>query len=249
MMYTVKQLSDMAGVSVRTLHYYDEIELVKPSSVGDNGYRYYGEEAVLRLQQVLFFRELDFNLNEIKAIIDQPEFDVLNALQAHGQALRDRANRLSCLIQTVDKTILHLKGKINMSTEEIFAGFSSEKQAAYEQEARERWGEDMVSASVKRWNSYSKEQKARIFAEAGEIYRDLVAHMDKGHDSPDVQAVIGRWHQNLRHFYEPTPQIMAGLADAYNEHPDFVALYRKMHPDLPAFLREAIHTYCQTLAR
>ena len=93
MVHTVKQLSRVAGVSVRTLHYYDEIGLLKPSSYGNNGYRYYGEDATLRLQQILFYRELGLCLDDIKDVLDDPDFDVLRALQAHRQALQEQAGR------------------------------------------------------------------------------------------------------------------------------------------------------------
>jgi DNA-binding transcriptional MerR regulator len=123
MRYTVKQLADLAGVSVRTLHYYDQIGLLTPSAVGQNGYRYYGEDAVLRLQQVMFYRELDFPLAKIQAILNEPEFDLLVALQSHKRLLQQRLGRLSDLIQTIDRTVLHLKGARKVETHDLFEGF------------------------------------------------------------------------------------------------------------------------------
>ena len=137
MVYTVKQLADLAGVSRRTLHYYDEIDLLKPSEKADNGYRYYDDAAVLRLQQILFFRELGLSLDEIGTAVDAPDFDILQALQTHRQALEQKAKRLDSLIQTIDKTIDHLEGNIEMSTNEFFTGFDEETQKAYEKEAAE----------------------------------------------------------------------------------------------------------------
>ncbi|HEX7973339.1 MAG TPA: MerR family transcriptional regulator [Anaerolineales bacterium] len=246
MSYTVKQISDLAGVSARTLHYYDEIGLLKPASYGENGYRYYGEAAVLRLQQILFFKELDFNLEEIKTIVDSPEFDVLYALQAHKVALQRRVKRINQLIATVDQTILHLKGKSDMSKKQLFEGFSEEKQKQYEQEIRQRYGERAFEGT-KDWNSYSTVQKEKIKAEGEAVYRDLVEKMDKGPASPEVQRIIARWHRHLRYFYEPSVERLLGLADLYNDHPDFVATFQKSHPDLPEFLRQAIQVYSKTL--
>src|SRR6266542_1290239 len=123
-MFTVKQLSKLAGVTPRTLYHYDAIGLLKPSRVGSNGYRYYGDESVLRLQQILFYRELDFSLEEIKAIVDEPGFDVLRALKEQRGALVERQRHLQTLIQTVDKTIQHVKGEREMSTKDLFEGFS-----------------------------------------------------------------------------------------------------------------------------
>src|SRR5687767_14888584 len=107
-MYTVKQLSNLAGVSVRTLHYYDEMELLKPSMVGENGYRYYTDESLLRLQQILFYREMDLGLLQIKEIIDSKDFDLVTALQTHRYTLQHKIERLQTLINTVDTTIMHL---------------------------------------------------------------------------------------------------------------------------------------------
>ena len=246
MVYTVKQLADLAGVSARTLHYYDEIGLLKPAAYGENGYRYYDEAAVLRLQQIMFYRELEFSLSDIQDILDRPDFDVAQALIAHKTALQRRAERFGRLIQTIDQTLLHLKGETTMAQSELFEGFTDAKQAQYEQEVRERWGDNPVTEeSFRRWASYTPAQKAQIKAEGGAIYRDLAAVMSKGHTSPDVQAIIARWHQHLRYFYEPSYELMSGLADGYADHPDFRATFEKFHPDLPEFLRRSIKYYCQ----
>src|SRR5512144_287467 len=114
-MYTVKQLSKLAGITPRTLHHYDEIGLLKPTHVGENGYRYYGEEAVLRLQQILFYRELDLPLDDIKKIMGRRDFDLMGALHSHKEALQRQVGRLHRLIATVDNTILHLRGQKEMS--------------------------------------------------------------------------------------------------------------------------------------
>ena len=135
MRYTVKQLAKLAGVTPRTLHYYDEIGLLHPATYGENGYRYYGDDALLRLQQILFFRELDFSLEQIKTIIDRPDFDLLHALESHRRGLQDRVSRLNCLIDTVDNTIKHIRGEIQMSEKDLYSGFDEEKQRQYAAEA------------------------------------------------------------------------------------------------------------------
>src|SRR5687767_3063190 len=122
-MLTVKQLSKLAGVTPRTLHHYDQIGLLKPSRLGQNGYRYYGEESVLRLQQILFYRELDIPLEDIKKIMGRRDFDVIGALRSHREALQKQVTRLSRLINTVDNTMNHLKGNTTMSDKAYFEGF------------------------------------------------------------------------------------------------------------------------------
>ena len=248
-MYAVKQLSDLAGVSVRTLHYYDEIDLLKPSAVSENGYRHYDEAAVLKLQQILFYREMGLGLLQIKDLLDSPNFDLVTALQSHREELQARIERLQALIHTVDSTILHLVGEIDMSKKQLFAGFSEEKQKQYEAEIANdpRDDQNKVKESQRNWKSYSTAQKEQIKAEGGAIYTDLIAVIDKGAASPEVQAIMARWHQHLRYFYEPTPEILRGLGQMYNQHPDFIANFQQMHPDLPAFLEQAVTHYCETL--
>lgn len=245
MKYTVKQLADLAGVSRRTLHHYDEIELLKPSMQGSNKYRYYNDEAALRLQQILFYRELGLRLNEIRELLEQPEFDVLRALQSHKFALQKRVERLERLIGTVDKTINHLNGGIEMKSEEIFAGFSEEQQEEYAEEARQRWDPELVNQSMKRWKNYSQEKQQKIMAEGRDIYQDIFDHMGQGHESAVVQDLVAQWHQNMRYFYEPTIPMLRGLGQMYVDSPDFRANFEKFSPEYPEFLCEAIQFYCE----
>ena len=246
-MYTVKQLADLAGISPRTLHYYDEIELLKPSSHGENRYRYYDDQAMLRLQQILFYREMGLSLQQIQELLDQPDFDVLEALQAHKVALGQQVERLNRLINTVDKTINYLIGGIEMSKKDIFAGFSEEQQEKYAQEARQRWDPQLVDESMQRWKSYSPEKQKAIIAESGEIYTEIFENMQNGlaADDPEVQADVAKWHQNMRYFYEPTIAILRGLGQAYRDSPDFRATFEKFSAQFPEFLCEAIEVYCE----
>lgn len=245
-MYTVKQLADMATVSRRTLHYYDEIGLLKPSSRKDNGYRQYDDASLFRLQQILFYREMGLDLQQIKEILDDPDFDLVSALQSHRHTLQAKIRRLQRLVQTVDTTILHLIGEVDMSKKNIFGGFSEEKLKQYEEEAIDNWGQS-ATESIKLWNSYSDERKEAIIQEGNNIYKEIVANMDKGADSPEIQALLVRWHEHLRHFYEPTIEVLGGLGDMYDDHPDFNATFTRIHPDLPAFLKKAIAIYVDEL--
>lgn len=247
-MYTVKQIADLAGVSVRTLHYYDEIELFRPTAVGDNGYRYYSEEALLQLQQILLYRELDLDLTQIKNIVEDDEFDLVSALQQHRHSLRRKIERLQTLVKTVDATILHLIGEVSMSNKHIFEGFSEEKQKAYAAEATKLWGES-VTQSVKLWNSYSEQRKAEIMEEGGAIYSGLAANMDLGPESTEIQALLEQWHRHLRNFYEPSFETLRGLGEMYHDHDDFHTFFAALHPDLPAFFKKAIGYYVDKLER
>jgi DNA-binding transcriptional MerR regulator len=245
MTYTVKQLANLAGVSARTLHFYDEIGLLKPSSHGENGYRYYGEEALLRLQQILFFRELDFSLADIAEIMNRPGFDIRQALSAHRSLLVERAARLERLIHTVDKTLQHLTGGLEMNGNEYYEGFSEEKQREYSQEARQRYGEGVVAESERRWNRLTPEEQRTRIAQGEEFMRSIRDRMPEGPESPEVQRLIGLMHQSVNFFYDCTYEIFEALGHMYNSDPRFKSMYeKKYHPDMPAFLEQAITYYC-----
>src|SRR5258708_7249615 len=124
MTYTVKQVATMSGVSVRTLHFYDETGLLKPAYHGANGYRFYQEPQLLTLQQILFYRELGFELKEIERILGRADFEKVPALESHRELLQEKVARMRTLIGTIDKTIQHLEGTKKMSSDEMFLGFS-----------------------------------------------------------------------------------------------------------------------------
>lgn len=132
-----------------------------------------------------------------------------------------------------------------MDSEELFAGFSEEQQKQYEDEIQEKYGNEKLDESRQRWGSYSPEEKQRILQEGGEIYRQIAAAIPFGPASQQAQTGVTRWHQNLRYFYEPTTEILLGLADMYNDQPEFAAFFERIHPDLNVFIREAIQIYCQ----
>jgi DNA-binding transcriptional MerR regulator len=140
MAYTVKKLASLSGVSVRTLHYYDEIGLLSPAFLGGNGYRYYEDEQLLRLQQILFYRELDVELKSIQSILDDPDFDHISALKSHQLRLMNELERKQQLISNIAKTIEQLKGNQKMNNEELFEGFAPEKQEEHEQYLIDRCG-------------------------------------------------------------------------------------------------------------
>jgi DNA-binding transcriptional MerR regulator len=244
-MFTVKQLSSMAGVTPRTLHHYDEIGLLKPSRIGENGYRYYGEEALLKLQQILFYRELDIPLDEIKKIMGRCDFDVLGALQSHKDALSKQAVRIERLIQTVDNTIQHLKGKTKMSEKGLFEGFSEEEQEKYAKEAEQMYDPETVRESNRKWKAYSAAKKEAILVEGKAVYMDMVAAMPKGSASADVQAIVERWRKHMDYFWTPNLDQLLGLAEGYSDDPRFKANFDKMHPNLAEFMREAVKVYVE----
>jgi DNA-binding transcriptional MerR regulator len=242
-MFTVKQLSDLAGVTPRTLHHYDQIGLLKPSRTGDNGYRYYGEDAVLKLQQILFYRELGMPLDEIKSIMGRRDFEILTALENHKMELSKKATRLEHLISTVDNTILHLKGQKSMSNKQLFEGFSEEQQEKYAAEAETMYDPEIVRASNKKWKGYSAEKKQAILEEGRQIYVEMVAAIPSGADAPEVQVLVERWRKHMDYFWTPSLDQLVGLAEMYNVDPRFKANFDKMNPRLAPFMLEAVKVY------
>lgn len=248
-MFTVKQLASLAGITPRTLHHYDQIGLLKPSRLGDNRYRYYGEEALLRLQQILLYRELDMPLEQIRLILERRDFDVLIALRDHKDGLLKRAARIEQLIATVDDTILHLQGKKEMSDKQLFEPFNEEQQAEYEKEAMRMYDPEIVRESNRKWKSLTREEKQRIGEEGNAVYLAFLSAIDKGPSSSEAQACVAAWRKHMDYFWTPNTEQLLGLADGYNEDPRFKANFDKIDPRLAAFVREAVKIYVRNIQK
>ena len=249
MAYTVKKLAALSGVSVRTLHFYDETELLKPAYYGANGYRFYEEPQLLSLQQILFYRELGFELKQIKRILQRPDFEKIAALKSHRKVLEKNLAQARQLIETIDKTIDHLKGKTKMKGEEMFVGFAPEEQARHERYLISRFGEPMkdeiarAKARVKDWKRADWEQSGTVF---NQICQDLVSAMEhkQSESSQEVQKIIRRHFEWLKSFWTPTRASYTGhshlIADSELRKP-----YEAFHPQLPDFAASAIRVFAQ----
>jgi len=244
--FTVKQLAKLAGISVRTLHHYDEIGLLKPGARTETNYRYYGEKELLRLQQVLFYKELDMPLAKIAEILDDPSFDTEEALRSHKKELVKRKNRTNELLKTIDKTLIHLK-KQKMKAEDMYRGFSKEQVEAYEKEAKEKWGEKIVEESKQRIKNMGREGLDKLLAEGKEISKELSELMHLKPSDKKVQSLIQRHYQVIDGFYTVTPEIYRGLADLYVDDERFKKYYDTHKEGLTSFLREAMIVYCAGL--
>jgi DNA-binding transcriptional MerR regulator len=241
--YTIKQLADIAGVSVRTLHYYDQIGLLSPESRGANRYRRYGDDSAARFQQIMFFRELGFSLDEIKSIISRPDFDMLEALESHRKLLLKKSERLKQLLGTVDRTMKTLKGEEIMEIKEYYQGFDDEQIEAYREEVRRRWGEDTLRESESRVLAMGKKKFAALQAEGGAIFKAIADNMANGFDSRAVQEQVAKWRQWLENFHHYPDAAVLELGRAYSQDARFAAFFRKIHPELPEFLTKAIEYY------
>jgi DNA-binding transcriptional MerR regulator len=244
MAYTIKDIADLASVTTRTIRYYDEIGLLNPAHTGENGYRYYDDGSLLRLQQILFFRELEVPLKDIQLIMNRPDFNLSEALKNHRSALQSRAKRIDRLIDTIDQTIATIKGEWKMTEKEYFEGFD---ETQYEDEVKERWGNTTQYAeSQRKWSSYTKDQKDAIKAEGGEITLRMVSSdPDASPDDPEVQAAIGDYHAYInKYFYTCEVEFIRGLADMWVQDPRFAVNYERVREGGAAFVREAAHIFC-----
>ena len=242
--YAVKALAKMAGVSVRTLHHYDQIGLLKPSARTAAGYRLYGEKDLLRLQQILFFKELDLPLEEIRGILDDPDFDQVQALADHRQLLQKRVERLTRLLGTIDRTILKLtENDMEMTDEELYEGFTKEQIERYKREVREQYDPALVAESERRVRRMSKAQWNEIKAEGDEVTRGLAALTDRAPGDAEVQKLIARHHAWIEHFYPASAEVYRGLGRLYVENPEFRANYGRYRPGLADFMAAAMACY------
>ncbi len=200
MAYTVKKISELSSITVRTLHFYEEIGLLKPAYYGSNGYRYYEEKELLQLQQIMFFKELGLSLKQIQKVLGRSDFDQLTALHSHRRALTQEKEKIGQLIKTIDKTIKHLTGNIKMKDKEFFKGFSEIKfnpKTASEAEI-------LVLNNLKK--SDEKHDKAfheNINKKASEIYSKISSYIDKGvgPTSKEVQLLIKEHHTFSEQFH------------------------------------------------
>ncbi|MBD5637867.1 MerR family transcriptional regulator [Clostridium botulinum] len=253
MHYKVKEVADMAGISVRMLHHYDKIGLLKPDSINSAGYRIYTNENLDRLQQILFFKELNFPLQEIKIILDSPTFNRKEALKTHRQLLLEKKIRLEKIIQSVDKTIDNIEGGIKMDKKEVLRVFDitqiEEHQKKYSREVKEKYGNTSAyKESNEKTSKYTKEDWSNIMKDWDIIYKKLASLMDKAPASSEVQEAIHQFRQHIsKNFYDCTPEIFKGLGEIYVNDERFTDNIDKYKVGLSKFLREAINVYCDNI--
>lgn len=249
MEYTVQKLGKMAGVSTRTLRYYDEIGILKPARINSSGYRIYGQKEIDRLQQILFYRELGVSLENIKEIVASPSFDCIVALKGHLVKLLEKREQLDMLIANVDKTIALTEGRISMTDKEKFEGFKQKlidkNEEKYGKEIRTKYGNEQVDKSNKKIKGMSKEK----YAEAEKLGIDVITILNEAFETGDpgselAQKAADLHRQWLSCYWDSyTKQAHAGVAQMYVEDERFKAYYDKKQPGVAAFLRDAVLIY------
>ena len=249
--YSVKQVADLSGITVRALHHYDKIGLLKPAERSEKKYRYYDEDSLLRLQQILFYRELDFSLEQTKAILDDPEFDFVQALQTHRESLVQIYQRMNQLIQTVDQTLEKIEGDQGMALKDkdLYKGFDKEKIDRWNKEVDEKYDPEKVAESRHNVGKMSKGQFDNIQKEGDRVTLAISGLMDKAAGSPEVQTLIQEHHAWIENFYICPAVMYKGLGQLYVENPEFTAFYERVKPGLAAFMCEAMGYYADHTLR
>lgn len=252
MEYTIQKLARLSGITTRTLRYYDEINLLKPARVNSSGYRIYGQEQVDRLQQILFYRELDVGLDEIGRLLSSPDFTVKDALSSHRENLLAKRARLDALIANVEKTLAYAKGETDMADHEKFEGFKQklveENEQKYGAEIREKYGEKAVNKSNHKLKNMTQEEYDRITALNEELMQTLLKAYQTGDPAGELAQKAADLHRQWLSFYwdSYSKEAHAGVAQMYVDDPRFTAYYDRHQPGLAAFLRDAVLIYTGT---
>jgi DNA-binding transcriptional MerR regulator len=244
MSYSIGQVAGLAGVTIRTLHHYDEIGLLSPDDRSSAGYRRYGEHELARLQQILFYRELGFALVEITAMLDDPYANPQDHLRRQHEMLLDRGRRIQEMVDAVEKAMEAEKMGISLTPEERFEVFGADDPTRYADEVEERWGgTDAYRESRRRTKAYTKEDWLAIKQESADIDGSFVAAMGVGEpaDGEVAMAVAERHRQHInRRFYDCSYEFHTGLADMYVTDERFAENYNTQAKGLAQYVHDAI---------
>lgn len=250
--YTVSQLAQLSGTSVRALHHYDEIGLLKPASVGENGYRHYGRAELLRLQQILVHREFGMSLSDIRDLLDRAGLDRLALLREQRARIEAEAERYRRLARTIDRTIAELEGRDTVMDKQLYEGFSPEKQAEYEAELIERYGDtarERIEQGRAAMAAMSPDQHAAWMAEGAALRRDFAEAMARGAEASDpaLDGLLKRHYDWVERTWKapPSADAYAGLGRLYVANPEFKALYDSSRPGLAEWMAEAMAAYAR----
>ena len=243
--YPVGEVAKPSGVSVRTLHHYDELGLLTPAGRSAAGYRLYSQSDLSRLAQILFYRELEFSLDEIAAMLDDPTADTDDHLRRQHRLVRERQARNAGLLAAIEKEMEAREMGISLTPEEQFEIFGTDKLDEYQEEAKEKWGDtDAWRESQRRSATDTKEDWIEIKAQADANIQNFVAAMRAGEPADSAVAMdLAEEHRAhlSRWFYDCGPEMHRGLGDLYTSDPRYMAEYDKLEPGFSQYVRDAIH--------
>lgn len=252
MEYTIQKLGQMAGISTRTLRYYDEIGMLKPARINSSGYRIYAQAEVDRLQQILFYRELGVSLEEIKTIVTASSFDEELTLREHRKRLLEKKEQLDLLIANVDKTLAQKEGRVTMTNQEKFSGFKQQmiddNEKNYGKEIREKYGDAQVDQSNQIVKNMTEKQHVEIEQLGAQVIAVLVEAYATGDPAGELAQKAADLHRQWLSFYwgHYSKEAHAGIVQMYVDDERFTAFYDKHQPGCTLFLRDAVLIYTGT---
>jgi DNA-binding transcriptional MerR regulator len=247
--YTINDIAKIAGISTRTLRYYDEINLLSPKRISSNGYRIYGKEEINQLQQVLFYREFDIKLDKIAELIKRNDFDRESALIEHRTNLMTKRKQIDDLIQNLDESLDEMRGRTIMKDMDKFKGFKEEKikenEKNYGKEIREKYGDEVIEESNKKYMDQTKEQFERAEALSKKILSRLYLVMDEGEPASEDAQEVAKLHQEWLMLYWPvySKEAHRGLAQMYVDDERFTKFYDDGKKGAAEYLKLIIDEY------
>lgn len=246
MEYTVKNLAKLAGISTRTLRYYDEIDILKPARINSSGYWIYGEAEVDRLQQIMFYKELGVELDSVKSVIFSHSFNKLDALREHHDKLLDKKQQLELLIANVEKTIALTEGKTFMCDKEKFEGFKKkmieDNEVKYGKEVRQKFGNEGIDIFNQKIKNMSEEQYTLVQKLSVEVNEAIKVAFEQGDPSSESAQKACELHKKwlLNYWEHYSKEAHMGLVQMYVDDERFTAYYDKIVPGCAIFLRDAM---------
>lgn len=249
MEYTIGQVAEMAGISTRTLRYYDAIGLLRPAKTTDSGYRIYGTEEIDQLQQILFYKELGVELDDIKSILSSPNFDRAAALRAHREKLMAQRRRLDLLIANVEKSLDAMERNAIMMDHEKFEGFKEalieENEQKFGTEVRQKYGDEAVDRSNAKLRGMTQAQYEEAERIEAEMRQTLAEAMKTGDPGGELAQKAADLHRQWLSYYwaDYSKEAHAGLAQLYVDDERFTSYYDKEQPGTARFLRDAVQIY------
>lgn len=243
-MRKINELASLTGMTTRALRYYDQIGLLKPAEISESGYRLYDDKALETLQQILFFRELDVPLKQIKAILESPNFDRLSMLKKHKKLITLKRDRLNNILALIEK---NLKGELCMSFTEFDISEIKECQKIYANEAKELYGGTAAYLEhQQKASKYDDRKLQEINEEMNQIFKQFADVMENGPACDESQSLVKAWQAHItKYFYECTDEILAGLGEMYVQDERFRKNLNKHHEGLAEFISSAIKCYCE----
>lgn len=237
----INQVAKLCGITVRSLHYYSEIGLLEPAEYAENGYRKYNKENLSKLQQILFFKELDIPLKHIKEILENPSYDKNTALAKHKELLILKRNRLNSLIALIDENL----NENNLSLKEFDMTEIKKHTQKYAEEAKQRWGQtDAYKQSEQKTAKYTEKDWEIIKNQGADIFRDFALCMNRAADCEKADTLVEKWQDYITNtFYDCTDEILAGLAEMYTADERFRKNIDKYGVGLADFISRSIKSY------